>query len=143
MTLVAGGFDLITWQDVAGRAAYACSVVVEVQGDAVLLLELVGIDRLRQVVGAVVVGVEVERLVHREAQSLAGAVAHVEPAVVAAQTTVLRYQVGLEHIIHSFLINANSVTSLAVGIVLLWAATVPLHLLHLVAERHGQSDTWQ
>jgi hypothetical protein len=38
MTLVASGFDLIAWQDVAGRAAYASGVIVEVQGDAVLLL---------------------------------------------------------------------------------------------------------
>jgi hypothetical protein len=53
MTLIAGGLDLIAWQDVAGRAAYASRVVVEVQGDAVLLLELVGIDRLRQVFGAI------------------------------------------------------------------------------------------
>jgi hypothetical protein len=42
MTLVAGGLDLIAGQDIAGRAAYAGRIVVEVQGDAVLLLELVG-----------------------------------------------------------------------------------------------------
>ena len=38
MTLVAGGLDLIARQHIAGRAAYACRVVVEVQGNAVLLL---------------------------------------------------------------------------------------------------------
>ena len=69
MSLVAGGLDLIAGQHIAGRTAYACGVVVQVQGDAVLLLQLVGIYRLRQVVGAVVVGVEVERLIHRKAQS--------------------------------------------------------------------------
>ena len=69
MSLVAGGLNLIAWQYIAGRAAYASRVVVEIQGNAILLLELVGIDRLRQVVGAVVVGVEVERLIHRKAQS--------------------------------------------------------------------------
>ena len=46
VALVAGGLDLIAGQDVACFAAYACGVVVKVQGYAVLLLELVGIDRL-------------------------------------------------------------------------------------------------
>ena len=69
MTLVAGWPDLIAWQDIAGRAAYASGVVIEVQSNAVLLLELVGIDRFRQVVCAIVVGVEIKRLVHREVQS--------------------------------------------------------------------------
>ena len=32
MSLVAGGLDLIAGQDIAGRAAYASGVVVEVQG---------------------------------------------------------------------------------------------------------------
>ena len=107
MTLVAGRLDLIARQHIAGRAAHASGVVVQVQGDAVLFSQLVGIYRLRQVVGAVVVGVEVERLVHGESQSLSFAVAHREPAVVATQTAVLRNEVGFEHIVHRALIEVS------------------------------------
>lgn len=143
MSLVAGGLDLIAGQHIAGRTAYACGVVVQVQGDAVLLLQLVGIYRLRQVVGAVVVGVEVERLIHRKAQSQSRFIAHGKPAVVAPQAAVLWNEVGFEHIVHIVLIDADGIAGLAVWIVLLRSTAVPLHLLQRVDERHGQSDAGQ
>ena len=125
MSLVAGGLDLIAGQHIAGRT------------------ELVGIYRLRQVVGAVVVGVEVERLIHREAQSQSRFIAHGKPAVVAPQAAVLWNEVGFEHIVHIVLIDADGIAGLAVWIVLLRSTAVPLHLLQRVDERHGQSDAGQ
>ena len=64
MALVAGGLDLIAGQDVTCRTAYTGGVVIQIQGDAILLLQLIGIDRTGEMISAVMVSVEVKRLIH-------------------------------------------------------------------------------
>ena len=60
IALVPCRLDLEPGQHKAGRTADAGRVVIKVQGHTILLLQLVGVNCLREILSAVIVGIEVE-----------------------------------------------------------------------------------
>ena len=75
---VGGRVGLVCVEDALGRTAYTGGVVIEIEGDVVRLVDLVLERSLGEVVGGVLVGVEVEGLIAGELHAASAGVSPYE-----------------------------------------------------------------